>query len=180
VNIHVAHISRMPLTHLSSFLKKDGGTKNQKSMVPDLATQPKAVKLVVSKIGSICSEYDDLLGSEWKTLWASLLELLVGEHEAAIVKIKQDIVMHVVEGRCALQLRFVDVLMHFPWRLAFMVTAPPTAKSESRRLNGKSHKRVSNMCKLCPFRPPKVQTHSVPLFPFPRVYLRLPRVPHFV
>ena len=64
---------------MSSFLKKDGGTKKQKSMVPDLATQPKAVKLVVSKIGSICSEYDDPLGSEWKTLWASLLELLVGE-----------------------------------------------------------------------------------------------------
>ena len=139
--MNVANISRRPLTHLSSFLKKDGGTKRHKDLAFDFdEVRPKAVQLVVSKMRAIANEYDNLLGGDWKRHWAPVIDLLVEEAggdfqaaaAAAFVKTKADIVMHVIEGRCGLELRFCGPLSQYPWRLAYLVTASPLAQSDQR------------------------------------------------
>ena len=108
-------------------------------LLPDVAVLPKSVQLVVSKIRTIASEYDNLLGNDWKSHWAPVIDLLVeaagGDWQhAAFVKTKADIVIHVIEGRCGLELRFCGPLGQYPWRLAYLLTAPPLAKSDLRRL----------------------------------------------
>ena len=138
--MNIAHISRKPLSHLSAFLKQDGGTKTQRHALPDaIARRPKAVELVVSKLAAIASEYDDLLGPNLKRHWSPILDLLqtVGAdlEEAALVTIKADLVLHVIEGRCGLELRFCVPLSEFPWRLAWLVHFPPEAKNDQRNFH---------------------------------------------
>lgn len=54
----LASVSRRPLTHLTHFIKQDGGRATTLKNLQDASHRPKVLVLVTSKGESIAREYD--------------------------------------------------------------------------------------------------------------------------